>query len=110
MGSKLFHVITLGCRVNQYESLSYITQLEKLGWKMANIDVDLCILNACSVTYDAERSSLYKIRSFLKQSPRAKVVITGCLVMEAKDKIKKYLFDKEIIIIPNEDKDNCNAT
>lgn len=39
---------------------------------------DLLVLNTCSVTEDAERTSRYLIRKTLKHSPQAFVAVTGC--------------------------------
>lgn len=80
MGKK-FKVVTLGCRTNQYESQAYTDQLLQLGYRKAQEaeEVDLCIVNTCTVTASADSSSRHEIRSLARQYPGAKIVVTGCL-------------------------------
>jgi len=56
---KKFKIVTLGCRTNQYESQGYADQLRQMGYEMAqnNERADLCIVNTCTVTEGADRSS-----------------------------------------------------
>ena len=52
-------VFTLGCKVNECESLSLATGLESLGYEVTDkLEVaDLYIVNTCAVTQDAEKKS-----------------------------------------------------
>ena len=72
---KKFKVVTLGCRTNQYESQGYSDQLKKMGYRAAakNEEADLCIVNTCTVTEGADRSSRHEIRSLLRENPKAKM-------------------------------------
>lgn len=85
MACGLFKVITLGCRTNQYESLAYKHQLQAMGWKEADDrveDVDLVIVNTCTVTAQADKSSVTEIRRIHQKYPNAKIVTTGCAVQK----------------------------
>jgi threonylcarbamoyladenosine tRNA methylthiotransferase MtaB len=77
---KKYFISTLGCRVNQYESQAYSDQLEALGYEKASPSeaVDLCIVNTCSVTKQADQSSKIKISQLQKKFPKAKIFVTGC--------------------------------
>ena len=46
------HAITLGCKVNQFESESIAAELEKLDFSdLCNKDsMDICVINTCTVT------------------------------------------------------------
>jgi threonylcarbamoyladenosine tRNA methylthiotransferase MtaB len=79
--TKKFKVVTLGCRTNQYESQAYTDQLLQLGYTKAQEaeEVELCIVNTCTVTASADSSSRHEIRSLVRQHPGAKIVVTGCL-------------------------------
>jgi threonylcarbamoyladenosine tRNA methylthiotransferase MtaB len=78
---KTYKVATLGCRTNQYESSAYGKQLRALGYCEAEEGeaADICIVNTCTVTEGADRSSRNQIRKLVRESPNAKVVVTGCL-------------------------------
>lgn len=103
---KKFKVVTLGCRTNQYESQGYQDQLLTLGYKEAKEaeQVDLCIVNTCTVTESADSSSRYQIRHLHRKYPNAKIVVTGCLVESAKEALKGI--DGIDYIVPNKDKEN----
>ncbi len=103
---KKFKVVTLGCRTNQYESQAYQDQLLTLGYSEAKEaeQVDLCIVNTCTVTESADSSSRYQIRHLHRKYPDAKIVVTGCLVESAKEALQGM---GEIdCIVPNKDKEN----
>ena len=65
-------VITLGCRLNIYESevMRQHAQASDLG--------DTVIINTCAVTNEAERQSRQVVRRAQRDNPHAKIVVTGC--------------------------------
>jgi threonylcarbamoyladenosine tRNA methylthiotransferase MtaB len=81
-----YRIATLGCRTNQYESAGYRTQLEALGYREAGEgeEPDLCIVNTCTVTDQADKESKRRLRQLVQRHPGAKIVATGCAV-EGKD-------------------------
>jgi len=102
---KKFKVVTLGCRTNQYESQAYTDQLRQLGYVAAleGEDADLCIVNTCTVTESADRSSRHQIRSLLRENPSARLAVTGCMADSAPDVLKTL--DPRVEIVPNVKKD-----
>lgn len=66
-------VITFGCRLNAYESEAIKAKAVKAG-----IDKNIVIFNTCSVTQEAEKEAVKKIKKIKKQNPMLKVVVTGC--------------------------------
>lgn len=80
MNDKLkFSVVTLGCKVNSYESESLICDLMKKGWKYCSNDVvDVCIINTCTVTSMSDQKSRQAIRNARKKNPNAIIVAMGC--------------------------------
>ena len=102
---KKFKVATLGCRTNQYESQGYTDQLRKLGYTPAKEgeEADLCIVNTCTVTEGADSSSRHEVRSFLREHPHAKVVVTGCMA-ESAPEVLLQMGDR-IQIVPNREKE-----
>lgn len=98
---KKFKVFTLGCRTNQYESQGYADQLRQMGYAAAGEgeEADLCIVNTCTVTESADSASRHQIRSLLRDHPKAKVAVTGCMAESAPEAIRSI--DERIQIVPN---------
>jgi threonylcarbamoyladenosine tRNA methylthiotransferase MtaB len=71
---------TLGCKANLYDSQLIEAELLKAGWTPAQADqgADLCIINSCTVTDEADRQSRKTASRLFRENPNAKVVITGC--------------------------------
>ncbi len=65
-------VITLGCRLNSYESEVMRGHAEKAGLEGA------IIVNTCAVTAEAMRTARQTIRRAAKDHPDAPVIVTGC--------------------------------
>ena len=73
-------VITLGCKVNQYESQHVKEALEANGWREADQGetADLCVVNTCTVTMEGDAKSRQWVRRLHQANPRAKIVVIGC--------------------------------
>lgn len=106
---KTFQLATLGCRTNQYESAAYAKQLKEMGYVEAKEgeEADLCVVNTCTVTEGADRSSRHKIRSLSRAHPHSKIVVTGCLA----DRLPEELSQMEEVdlVIPNKEKETLLA-
>jgi len=90
MERKKYKIQALGCRTNQYEAQAFRDQLEALGYEAAGDaeEADLCIVNTCTVTESADSNSRHLIRSLVKQSPKAKMMVTGCLAERDPESLK----------------------
>lgn len=81
-----FSIVTLGCKVNQYESEAIAQELKDAGFEMlyrgpALIKVpDTVIINTCTVTQKAAMQSRQTIRQAIRSNPDATVIVTGCHV------------------------------
>ena len=73
-------VLTLGCKVNKYESDALIFKLRELGFQADDkLEVaDAYIINTCAVTNEAERKSRQMIERCRKFNDKAKVYVLGC--------------------------------
>lgn len=73
-------IVTLGCRVNQYESDVIAGELEAAGFDIvpAGEPCDVTIVNTCTVTAESDRKSRQHIRRAAAASPGAPVIVTGC--------------------------------
>jgi threonylcarbamoyladenosine tRNA methylthiotransferase MtaB len=77
---KSFKIITLGCKVNQYESTSLNSKLLSSGWTQATSKekADVAIVNTCIVTRTAARQSRQAIRRAIRDNPGGIIAATGC--------------------------------
>ena len=68
-------VITLGCKVNEYESQSILNQLQQAGYEIAEglIKADVYIINTCAVTNVGEKKSRQVLSKVEKLNPNAKL-------------------------------------
>lgn len=109
MEKKRFRLATLGCRTNQYETQAYRDQLLKLGFVEAEEGeaAHLCIVNTCTVTESADRSSRHQIRSLIRHNPGAEVVVTGCFAERKPDLIEKI--GGVTRVVPNKQKERLIA-
>lgn len=74
-------VVTLGCKVNQFESSAVAESLKAAGYQVVNqpLGVDLVVINTCTVTQKADQEALALLRRLKRLSPGAGIVATGCL-------------------------------
>ena len=83
--------ITLGCKVNQYETQSIRESLAAKGFVEANPEqaADLYVINTCTVTSVSDEKSRQYIKKVRRKNPRATVVVTGCYAEADANTIKK---------------------
>lgn len=79
---KTVRFFTLGCKVNQYDTQGIRERFLGCGFKEAdNGEVaDIYIINTCTVTSEADQKSKNIIRRCIRTNPKARVIVTGCLV------------------------------
>lgn len=77
-------ITTLGCRVNQYESVSIAETLQEHGFLVTKDeeDCDYYLLNTCSVTGESQRQSRQLARRY---ASRGKVAVIGCASQNQKE-------------------------
>lgn len=96
--------ITLGCKVNQYETNAMAQKFLENGYKLveATEKADIYIINTCTVTNMSDRKSRQMLRRVKEINPQAIIVACGCYVQVAKEEIEKI---KEIdLILGNNEK------
>ena len=64
---KKFKVVTLGCKVNSYESEAIANIFESNGYVRNEEKPDVIIINTCSVTSTSDSKSRQKIRHEILQ-------------------------------------------
>jgi threonylcarbamoyladenosine tRNA methylthiotransferase MtaB len=73
-------MITLGCKVNQYESASFNEAFSEAGLEQVKGDdiCDLVVVNTCIVTLRAAHQSRQAIRKAIRENPGAYIAAVGC--------------------------------
>ncbi len=83
-----FRIVTLGCKVNQYESAWLRETLCDEGWKWAGKGhADITVVNTCIVTQTASRQSRQEIRKAIRRSPGGLVAAVGCYAQMFPDEL-----------------------
>lgn len=80
MGAVL-KTVTLGCKVNQYETQYVREGLAAVGFRDPHPDgeeADLCVVNTCTVTNEGDAKSRRVIRRLARENPSARIVVMGC--------------------------------
>src|SRR6266436_2344744 len=83
-------LVTLGCKVNQYETQSVKELLEANGFREAEMDepADLCVVNTCTVTHEADAKGRQLIRRLAQSNPGADIVVMGCYATREPDTVR----------------------
>ena len=73
-------ILTLGCKVNQYESEAIAEALTDKGFEIKphTEKCDAYIVNTCTVTAESDRKARQMIRRMIGKNPEAYILITGC--------------------------------
>ena len=73
--------ITLGCKVNQYESQAMVSQLEQHGFSLAPklAESDVILINSCTVTSASDQKVRQALHRSRRLAPQAVIVLSGCL-------------------------------
>ncbi|MCK4968026.1 MAG: tRNA (N6-isopentenyl adenosine(37)-C2)-methylthiotransferase MiaB, partial [Candidatus Aenigmarchaeota archaeon] len=77
-----YHLITYGCQMNISDSERIATILGLLNYQSVNNYhlANLIIINMCSVRQSAVDRVYGKIRQIKKDNPKAKIMLTGCIL------------------------------
>jgi threonylcarbamoyladenosine tRNA methylthiotransferase MtaB len=81
--------LTLGCKVNQYETEYVREGLLSIGYQDAADEsaADLCIVNTCTVTQEGDAKSRKLIRQLARENPHARIVVMGCYATRAPQEV-----------------------
>jgi threonylcarbamoyladenosine tRNA methylthiotransferase MtaB len=106
MKSPKIAVATLGCKVNQFESASFISGFEQQGCELTATpeDADILVVNTCAVTARAGQQSRQLIRKLRRKNPQAHLLVTGCYAQMTADELPELVADTSLVVIGNADK------
>lgn len=94
-----FFIKTFGCRVNQVESQAILEQFLRSGAVPAETFemADICVLNTCTVTHQADKDVEKQIRQILRRNPHARLVLTGCYAAAHSESVRQKFPQAEIV-------------
>ncbi len=98
--NKTYHIITIGCQMNQVDSERLSAFLESSGYKSLPDfkKAGVVIVNTCGIRQMAEDRAYGLVNQVRKFNPAAQVVVTGCLSKRAD--VKKRLDGRADIFLP----------
>ena len=96
-----FNIITLGCKVNVYESEIMKELLLNAGYKEEKEHPEVVIINTCSVTNMADSKSRKMVRRYKRENPNTILVVCGCSTQNKKEEYEQMDID---ILLGNKDK------
>ena len=84
-------LLTLGCKVNQYETEYVRELLGANGYRDARPDetAALAVVNTCTVTAEGDRKSRRLVRQLAKNNPGVKIVVMGCYATADPDAVRR---------------------
>lgn len=96
-------VLTLGCKVNSYESDYVKEQFNSCGFKEVGVKegAEIVVVNTCSVTNQSDAKSRQIIRLARRENPGAVLIVMGCSAQNHKEKLLDLGID---ILIGTKDK------
>jgi len=98
-----FHIETLGCKVNIYESEMIRQKLLKANFQETDDVADVNIINTCSVTNMADSKSRKLVRRYKRNNPNSILIVVGC---SSQNKTEEYQqMDIDILLGNNKKSD-----
>lgn len=84
-----FH--TLGCRLNQAETTLISNRFRAHGYEIveAGAASDVCVINSCTVTDNADSKCRQLVRQILRCNPDTFVAVVGCYAQVGAEALKK---------------------
>lgn len=97
---------TLGCRLNQFETDSMVTQFHNAGYQIVDFGekADVTIVNTCTVTNQSDQKSRNYINQSTGINPDGITVVAGCMVNNHKEELEKQ--NNITYVVGNEEKNN----
>lgn len=105
--------LTLGCKVNQYETNAMAQKFKEVGYEVieyessdikSGVEVDIYIINTCTVTNISDRKSRQILRKVKEHNLNAIIVATGCYAQVAKE-VLNNMEEIDLVLGNNEKKD-----
>lgn len=89
--------ITLGCKVNQYETQAMLAAMERAGFSICDGPADVILINSCTVTSQSDHKVRQALHRARRENPDAVLVLTGCMPQAFPEKAASLL-DADIVL------------
>jgi threonylcarbamoyladenosine tRNA methylthiotransferase MtaB len=91
--------VTLGCKVNQYETEYLREGFLRLGYRDAEDGepANLCIFNTCTVTSQADSECRKILRRLARENPQAEIIVMGCFATKVPQEIRSLPGVSEVL-------------
>ena len=92
-------LVTLGCKVNQYDT----QELREALWAQGHRDAaahepaELCVVNTCTVTARSDQKARQLIRRIVRDNPGADVVVIGCYAVRDPERLRAIPGVREVV-------------
>lgn len=89
--NKKIAFITLGCKVNLYDTEAMAELFTEKGYEVVDFEeyADVYLINTCTVTNLGDKKSRQMIRRAKRINPNSVVVATGCYAQVASEEVAK---------------------
>ncbi len=103
MRKPTFKIITLGCKVNAFESEEYAEELIRRGYQKTEEKAEIYLINTCAVTNIAAGKCRQRIHAIRRDNPEALIAAIGCYVQLCRNDLT--VFSGCQVIIGTHDKE-----
>lgn len=89
---KNISVVTLGCKVNQYDTAAILNNLPRSKYRRNNNftdQADIYIIDTCTVTHKADAEARNYISKARRSNPNGVIVVTGCYAQVSPEEISQ---------------------
>jgi len=88
---KTVSILTLGCKVNQYETEAMMELFESRGYNVVDNDAraDIYVINTCTVTSLGDKKSRQFIRRSKRTNGEAIIAVVGCYSQVSPEEVEK---------------------
>jgi len=98
-----FHIITMGCQMNEYDSDLVAQLLLNMGYLPTSepLEADLILINTCAVRARAEQKAVSILGRILKQkrrTPDLKVGLMGCVAQQRGGELFKRFPELDLVL------------
>lgn len=97
--SKTVSILTLGCKVNQYETEAMIELFLKANYEIVDSEefADIYVINTCTVTNLSDKKSRQFIRKSKNKNSEAVIAVVGCYSQVSPEQIEN-IEDVDVIL------------
>jgi len=103
-GESRYHVATLGCKLNQFDSAAIESRLASRGMARSEDPsrARVVVVNTCTVTSAADSQSRQAIRRIRRENPGCVLIVTGCYAQRDAAALRKIPGVDAVVGLPGE--------